>query len=83
MAAVTCIVPGLSVSGIAAARTFVPGDVIDLDAVIDTREGGQTVTWRDAIGRYVDSHFAPVPSKMSRRLRAVEPETEVAAPAAE
>ncbi len=57
---VTCIAPGLTVSGIAAARTFAPGDVIDPAAVIETRPGGRPVTWRDVLGDHLASHFAPV-----------------------
>ncbi len=57
---VKCIAPGLTVTGIAAARTFAPGDVIDPDAVLETRAGGRPVTWREALGDHLASHFTPV-----------------------
>jgi hypothetical protein len=68
MERVRCIANGLTVAGIPAARTFVPGDVVDLDVVIH----GQSTTWRDAIGRYRATHFdavsepASVPPRVAR-----------------
>ena len=58
----TCIADGLTVAGIDGARTFVTGDVVDLDAVVKTHPGGRTETWRDAIGKYLATHFTPAPA---------------------
>ncbi len=79
---VTCIAPGLTVTGIALARTFAPGDVIDPDAVVAHPAGGGPVTWRQVLGAHLASHFvqtsaleeAPAPRR--RRARAPEPQPE-------
>lgn len=80
MVKVTCIADGLTVAGIDAARTFVPGEVINLDAVVKTHAGGRTETWRDVIGKYLKTHFASVKvaaqAHEPRRRAAAEPGTE-------
>ena len=52
-----CVLPGVSVAAGEHGRTFRPGDVIDVDARV-----AQTspLTWRDALGPHLDTHFAPV-----------------------
>ena len=76
MAKLVCIASGLTVSGIDLARTFPVGDELDPDVVVATRAGGTVVTWRDALGRYLESHFAPVQTSAQadpkpRRPRAI------------
>lgn len=51
---VVCTMGGLSVCAGENGRTFAPGDELDLG--IEVAPG---VTWGDAIGAHVDTHFAP------------------------
>lgn len=55
---VKCIAPGLTVTGIVGGRTFAVGDEVDPEAIV-TREDGMDVTWREAIGPHLATHFTP------------------------
>lgn len=74
---VRCIHGGLTVACIDLARTFAPGDVIDPDAVVATRPGGEVVTWRHVLGDHLASHFAPLEPapEPTRRRRATSTES--------
>jgi hypothetical protein len=52
---VICVQPGLSVVAGPAGRTFAPGDTVTLDA-----ELAPGLTWAQALGSHVATHFAPV-----------------------
>jgi hypothetical protein len=52
---VTCVQPGLSVVAGPAGRTFAPGETVDLDA-----ELAPGLTWAQALGSHVATHFAPI-----------------------
>lgn len=72
---VTCIAPGLTVTGIDGARTFAPGDEIDPDAVVATRAGGEAVTWRDVLGGHLASHFTSESAPASKKRKAAQTDT--------
>ena len=64
---VVCTRGGVTVAGIPQARTFAPGDVVDLAAAAGTG------TWADALGSFAVTHFEP--ERAAADVRPVDEET--------